>query len=462
MSRKTLKIFVAVAAVLLAAELIFVGVMFWKEKKTQPVMQVQETMPTQTEPTQTQAPTETAQPTESTETQSTEPGPDETEPAETQSGEQRYVLTFVGDCTLGSDRTNYGVMYSFIHTIGEDYDYPFRNVVDYFENDDFTMVNLECVFADSGQSSGARFTFRGPTAYTQILTGSSVEAVTLANNHTMDYGAAGYQSTKDVLTEAGVTYVEKDGSALFTTDSGLTIGMYAAAFAVDKDDMETEIKELRKQGAEIVVAAIHWGNEGQYRPTGEQQSLAHAAIDAGVDIVYGSHPHVLQRIEEYNGGIIYYSMGNFSFGGNNFPRDLDSAILQQEVIRDENGKVRLGELTIIPVSCSSIPVQNNFQPTPYEEGTAEYDRVLSKLDGSWTGADLVVNYDDGGSSSGTETPSAGEPAATEPPATQAPPTEPPATEPPATQAPPTEPPAAQPPATEAPAPPGEDSSGGEG
>ena len=68
------------------------------------------------------------------------------------------------------------------------------------------------------------------------------------------------------------------------------------------------------------------------------------------------------------------------------------SVLQQEIIRDSDGTVSLGELTIIPVSCSSLPAQNNFQPTPYEEGSDEYNRVISKLDGSFKGYDLTVNY----------------------------------------------------------------------
>ena len=119
---------------------------------------------------------------------------------------------------------------------------------------------------------------------------------------------------------------------------------------------------------------------------------AHDAIDSGVDIVYGHHPHVLQRIEEYNDGIIYYSLGNFCFGGNQQPPDLDTAILQQQVIRHPDGAVELGELTIIPASISSIPVKNNYQPTPYEEGSEEYQRVLDKLSGGYEGVQLNVSY----------------------------------------------------------------------
>ena len=254
------------------------------------------------------------------------------------------------------------------------------------------MVNLESVLGEVGYPAEKTFTFRGPAEYINILTGSSVEAVTLANNHSRDYGQKGYESTTSLLSDAQVTYVEKDGSALYTTESGLTIGLYAASFTVYQDDLEAEVAALREQGAEIVIFAVHWGIEGSYHPLSHQVQQAYDAIDAGVDIVYGSHPHVLQEIEEYNGGIIYYSLGNFCFGGNHYPPDLDTAILQQQVIRYPDGTVTLGELTIIPASISSLPVQNDFQPTPYEEGSAEYDRVISKLDGTFDGGDLVVSY----------------------------------------------------------------------
>ena len=401
MQHKKLKIALIVCSVLLAAELVFLGVMFFKGAPDPvlshaPASSSETTRPQQTDPSQdstgdtgstTEPSTEASQPTEDT-------GPTEdTQPEETEPGEQRYVLTFVGDCTLASSPDKYNAAGSFIKTVGEDYDYPFRNVVHFFQNDDFTMVNLESVLADEGRAAGGKtFTFKGPTAYTQILTGSSVEAVTLANNHTEDYGKDGYASTTAALESAGLPFVEKDSTLLVTTESGLTIGIYAATFKVNEKDMKADIADLRAKGAEIIVCAFHWGNEGQYRPTGEQQKYAHAAINAGADIVYGSHPHVLQKIEEYNGGIIYYSLGNFSFGGNHFPRDMDSVILRQEIIRREDGTVELGELELIPVSISSMKNQNNFQPTPYEEGSKEYLRALSKLDGTYTGPDLNVDY----------------------------------------------------------------------
>lgn len=317
-----------------------------------------------------------------------------TEPSETETlpSEQRYTLTFVGDCTLGTQPSWMDYSRCFLKLIGDNYDLPFQYVRSIFENDDCTFANLESVFANSGVPADKLFTFRGPTSYINILTGSSVEAVNLANNHTYDFGQAGYDSTIQTLKDGGVKYVESNSTTLFTTESGLTIGLYGIFYTLDEADMRADVAKLRANGADIVIAAAHWGVEGAYHPTDEQTGWAHALIDAGVDIVWGHHPHVLQKIEEYNGGIIYYSLGNFSFGGNHNPRDKDTAILQQEIIRSPEGTISLGELTIIPCSLTSQKDYNDFQPIPLEAGDERWERVLSKLDDTFTGPDLVVSY----------------------------------------------------------------------
>lgn len=339
------------------------------------------------EPVQTLPPTAPVQTTAPVET--TEPA---TAPTETEPTEERFTLTFVGDCTLGvmpAHEYSYG---GFTYIVGDDYEYPFRNVREYFDNDDFTMINFEGTLGYEGYAANKAFTFRGPAEYTNILTSSSVDAVTLANNHSLDYGQAGYAETKRLLDLAHVPYVEKDSSTLVTTPSGLTIGLYAAAFVIDQKDLEAEVAALREQGAEIVVFAIHWGSEGIYHSFVDQWNAAYKAIDAGVDIVYGHHPHVLQKMEEYNGGYIFYSLGNFSFGGNQAPVDMDTALIQLEVIRDLEGNVSLGELTIVPCCISSVSGSNNYQPTPYREGSDGYDRVMQKLNGTWTGRNVVPDY----------------------------------------------------------------------
>ncbi len=362
-------------AVFLATILLLAGC---SSRKQEPETQATEITMAATAVTETTVP--------ETEAPTTEPTTVPTEPPE-----EHFQLTFTGDCTFGANPVNYYAGYGFIKTVGEDYSYPFRNVISWFENDECSFINLEGPLTDEGNPVQKKHTFKGPTAYVQIMTDNSVEAVTIANNHSQDYGQLGYDSTVATLQQAGIPFVERDGSCVFTTENGLKIGMYAAVYYVlDTEVITAGIAALKEQGCDLVIFAPHWGVEGTYRPTADQVELAHAAIDAGADIVWGSHPHVLQPIECYNGGIIYYSLGNFSFGGNGYPRDYDTALLQQEVIRSADGTVTLGELTVVPASVSSIPERNDYQPTPYESGTEAYDRVLRKLDGSWNGPNLPI------------------------------------------------------------------------
>ena len=312
-------------------------------------------------------------------------------PTETQPQPERFVLTFAGDCTLGANPRNTYAGVGFPSVVGEDYHYPLANVVTYFSADDATFVNLEGTLTEVGNPADKTHTFRGSPAYSQILTENSVEVVSLANNHSMDYGQAGYDSTRSVREQAGIPYAQRDTGTLIRLDCGLTVGIYGMVYyKLDAEDMKSEIAALREQGAELVIVAPHWGVEGSYRPNELQTDLAHAAIDAGADIVWGSHPHVLQPIERYGNGIIYYSMGNFCFGGNSKPEDFDTVLIQQEVIRSGEGGISLGALTIVPCSISSVENVNNYQPTPMAEDSEGYRRVLSKLDGSFTGPNLKI------------------------------------------------------------------------
>ena len=354
---------------------------------TQPPVQM-ESVPEEST-TETTIPETTEEVTETTVPETTVP---ETTEAPTEPTPEVFTLTFVGDCTLGTSLKHFNYQYGFIQTIGENYRYNFANVIDYFENDDFTMLNLEGVLADDGKAANKQYTFRGPTAYVNILTQNSVEAVSLSNNHTRDFLEEGYISTTTTLSNAGVPYVEQDKTLIVTTESGLTIGIYAVNIDnLNQDEIVAAISELdANEEIDLVILSAHWGNENTFRPNAVQQTLAYAAIDAGADIVYGTHTHTLQPIEEYNGGIIYYSLGNFAFGGNNNPKDYNTALVQQEVIRDVDGSISLGKLTVVPCSISSVTNLNNFQPTPYEEGSKNYEKAMSKLNGTYTGGNLPI------------------------------------------------------------------------
>ena len=334
---------------------------------------VPETTAPSTEPSETVEPTE-----EVTE----EPTEEVTEAIAVES-DTFFTLTFVGDCTFGSTETNWEYGSSFVQTVGEDYRYPFANVADFFRNDDFTLANLEGPLTEVGTPAEKEFVFRGKPEYTAILTENSVEAVTIANNHILDYDYEGRTATKEVLAAAGVAYGAREECFLYKTESGLTIGVYCDDFAFDRAHMQQTFEALRASGAEVVICAFHWGEERDYTPNQNEIDWGHIAIDAGADIVAGHHPHVLQPMEFYNGGVILYSLGNFSFGGNAMPSDMDTAIIQQQIVRSPDGAISLGELTVIPCSVSSVTSHNNFQPTPYEIGSEAYDRVLQKLMGTY-------------------------------------------------------------------------------
>ena len=327
------------------------------------------------------------------ETMSPESVPEETDPEETEPEEttgtasagQEFTLTLIGNCTLGCTNSVSYQGNGIIKTVGEDYSYPFRNVVNYFEEDEFTFLNLEGPLTDTKAYSERLQLVNGPTSYIQILSQSSVEAVSLVNEHIRDHGEEGYASTISLLEDAGIHYAEQGIATQYTTEHGLTIGIYSVMGFSEKEDaakIKEDITELASQ-VDIVIFAPHWGVIGYYLPVSNQTELAHMAIDAGADIVCGTHPYVLQPIEEYNGGVIFYSLGNFCVGSQVYPSDFDSAMIQLQVLRDEDGTVSLGERTIIPVSISSVSRVNNYQPTPYAESDPGYASTLSKLSGTY-------------------------------------------------------------------------------
>ena len=334
------------------------------------------------EPTVPEDPTVPEETEEATEEAAEEATEEATEPPE-ENKDGFFTLTFVGDCTFGSTADTRENANSFVQVVGEDYDYPFANVAGIFESDDFTLANLEGPLVDGGVAAQKQFAFLGSPDYTAILTGSGVEAVTIANNHALDYGFEGRNATKATLLDAGIACDAREQSFLYTTESGLIVGVYCDDFAFDRDHITASIASLREQGAEIVICAFHWGEERDYDPNQNEIDWAHVAIDAGADIVAGHHPHVLQPIEYYGNGVIFYSLGNFSFGGNTNPEDTDTVILQQEVFRGPDGMMNLGSLNVIPCSITSTKGANDYQPRLLDESEPAYERVLQKLAGTY-------------------------------------------------------------------------------
>lgn len=294
--------------------------------------------------------------------------------------ETEITISTVGDCTLGSD-ANFSTLNSF-DTYWSMYgdSYFFQNVRSILQEDDITFANLEGTLTTADTREVKEFAFRGSPEYTDILKDGSIEVVTLANNHSSDYGAQSLTDTKQYLTEAGIDYCTGDEIA-FKEVKGVKIaliGIYVLEDGLARTaQVEQTIASAQEQGADLIVVAFHWGTEKSTQPDEIQQSLAHTAIDSGADLVVGHHPHVLQGIEQYQGKNIVYSLGNFCFGGNSNPSDTDSMIFQQTFSVTKGGEITGSRIKIIPCSITSQYGGNNYQPTPAEG--SEADRIMDRI-----------------------------------------------------------------------------------
>lgn len=294
----------------------------------------------------------------------------------------RFVLSFAGDCTLGAEHTAWDKAGNFPDVVGSDYAYPFSGMAELFSGDDFTFVNLECALTDYNVPAEKTYRFRGLPEYGEILTAGSVEAVSLANNHSLDYGKTGLEETRRVLESCRIAAGGDGETFLYTTERGLKVGVYTA-YHIGKQGIRQAIGNLREAGAEVIVAAFHAGTEGSYEPTDFQRQMFRYAAECGAQIVYNSHPHVLQPMEYYNGSVIFYSLGNFCFGGNRNPSDKDTVVMQVVVERGEDGVVSLAGVQAHPCSVTSTPGRNDYRPCLYEPKSAEAQRVEEKLSGTY-------------------------------------------------------------------------------
>lgn len=290
------------------------------------------------------------------------------------------TLSVVGDCTLGTDE--YFDYDTSLNAYYENYgaDYFMANVKGIFSKDDLTIANFEGTLTESTEREDKQFAFKAPASYANILTAGSVEAVNTANNHSHDYGEESFNDTLKALDTANILHFGYDETAV-TEVKGVKVGLVGIYELNDhlgrEEQLKQNIAKVKQDGAQLIVVIFHWGNEKEEVPDENQKTLGHLAIDEGADLVCGHHPHVLQGIEEYKGKNIVYSLGNFCFGGNAYPSDMDTIIFQQTFTIDQNGVKDDNVTNIIPCSISSDSDYNNYQPTPAEG--EEATRIMQKI-----------------------------------------------------------------------------------
>ena len=290
------------------------------------------------------------------------------------------TVSVVGDCTLGTDENfDYDTsLNAYFESYGKEY--FFQNVKSIFEADDLTIANNEGTFTESYDREDKTFAFKAPASFAGIYSCSSVEAVNTANNHSHDYGEQSFQDTMDALDAEGIVHFGYDETAVMDV-KGVKVGLIGIYELNDhlerKQQLEDNINKVKDEGAELVIVIFHWGNEKETVPDSNQTTLGRLAIDLGADLVCGHHPHVLQGVEEYKGKNIVYSLGNFCFGGNSSPSDMDTMIFQQTFTITNDGVKDDNVTNIIPCSISSASDYNNYQPTPAEGD--EKTRIMEKI-----------------------------------------------------------------------------------
>ena len=277
----------------------------------------------------------------------------------------QLALTFGGDCTLGR-----GHNFAYSNSFDEMYDlkgpsYFFSGISEFF-NDDLTMINFEGTLTTATVHANKTFAFKGRPEYAKVIDEGSIDVVSVANNHSMDYLQRGFDDTVRYLSP----YVAVSGYARMpiVTVKGVRIGFASnVGWSFDtaqKNFIDDAIRNLRQRGAELIVFNYHWGIEKSYHSDVTQRAIGHYCIDQGADLVIGHHPHVVQEVEIYNGKPIAYSLGNLVFGGNNNPSDKNCLIFRQNYTFDLNTRtVSASSHQAIPYKISSVSWRNDYHPT---------------------------------------------------------------------------------------------------
>ena len=293
------------------------------------------------------------------------------------------TVTFLGDCTLGGEASYRNNAQGFVHTIARNGTaYPFRNLKKLTENDDITVANLEGVLTDRKLPAMEKvFTFSGPTAYTGILKEGSVECVTLANNHSGDYGRPGTGDTEKALDQAGIAWFGTEHVAICEIH-GIRIGFAGISITLNGNAgkrYREQMEALKNAGCEVVITVMHAGTEYDLTPNVYQKRMAKKAIAYGADLVIGHHPHVVQGYETVDGIPVVYSLGNCVFGGNMHPDDYRAAVVQADLVFDES---ELTEITLrfVPILISGRTDFNDYSPVLPDREINE--QILSMMEKS--------------------------------------------------------------------------------
>ena len=287
----------------------------------------------------------------------------------------------------------------------KDLNYPFLKIRDYLKSADLVFGNLETPITEGPEIPDFEMVFRSNPGTEQTLKQAGFSVLSLANNHTPNFGEQGLKDTFNYLAEVGIkfvgagnneqeanqpVYIETKGikfAFLAYNDTDIVPASYEAANShagtafMRTEKMAEAVKEA-KQKTDFVIISMHAGIEYTDKPNDSQVNFAHAAIDAGADLVIGHHPHVVQTMEKYKGKYIFYSLGNFVFDQ---PQS-------QETKEGLAIKVYFAKDGINKISLLPVVMENLVQPRMTNQSEAE--KILQRLKFSLANQDIYSWSDD--------------------------------------------------------------------
>lgn len=271
-----------------------------------------------------------------------------------------------------------------------DINYPFLKIQDYLKNEDLIFGNFETPITQGTEIPDFEMVFRSNPGTEQALKEANFSILSLANNHTPNFGEKGLNDTFNYLDNVGIKYVgagrndqeayqpiyiEKDGikfAFLAYNDTDVVPAFYEASnnragTAFMRIDKMTETVKEAKQKSDFVVVSMHSGTEYTNKPNDSQINFAHTAIDAGADLIIGHHPHVVQTLEKYKEKFIFYGLGNFVFDQPQKQETKEGLAIKVYFTKD-----KINKISLLPVV-----MENLAQPRMAEIGESE--KILKKL-----------------------------------------------------------------------------------
>lgn len=285
-------------------------------------------------------------------------------------------MSIIGDIMCHS--TNFKNAYN---SSTKDYDFSntFKNIKSYIKNSDIAIGNLETTFSGSSRGYSGYPTFNTPEALGQNLKDLGIDVLSTANNHCMDKSYSGLESTLNFLDNFGISHTgtsrsqEEQNTILVKNVNGIKIAFLSFTYGtngitipddkkfsvnlIDKDLIKEQINLANKQNVDLICVNMHWGIEYKLKQNSTQEDLTDFLFENGVDLIFGSHPHVLQPMEKRTinlkdgstkDGFVIYSLGNF-MSGQIYPNTKSSVILDIQITKSEEDKISIDSINYIPI-----------------------------------------------------------------------------------------------------------------